>query len=1208
MVMTIHRLSAGTGYEYLLRHTATGDVARPPGQALADYYAGTGYPQGQWYGRGLAHLGDDSVRLEPGAPVTEEQMARLYGHGHDPLTGVPLGRAYPAFAPLADRVDRRVARLPEHLTDTERRSAIAQIEKAEHVRTQPAAVAGFDLTFSAPKSTSVLWALADPDTHRTVLAAHDAAVRDVLSVLEDRALFTRVGAGGCAQVPVTGMVAAAFRHWDSRSGDPNLHTHVVVANKVRDADGTWRSLDSRALHHAAVFASELYNDLLTDHLAARLPLRWSWRDRGARRSPAYEIAGLDDSVLAAFSTRSADIDHAVQQAVTDFHLTHGRRPSRPEMIRLRQAATLATRPDKTPHRLGDLLIRWADRARGLTGRDPDLLVADALTGKPYRRLRADWVGEATSARLADAALHDVMSRRSTWTEWNVAASVARITRGLHLASTADRLTLIDRITALALDRCQTLDSPDPVQPTAPELRRPDYASVFTRTGERRYSHTALLAAEQRLLDAHAAVGGPTVPAAVLDRVLHGRTAAPGGRVLTGDQADAVRVLAGSGRQLDVLVGPAGTGKTATLAALRVAWEAAHGHGSVLGLAPSATAAHELATALGIGCENVTKWLTESTAPTRAERDAVLAALPGRWHAALARGDLDEVRRLDRLAGRLRVDQARWQVRPGQLVIVDEASLAGTFDLDQLRQQTSDAGAKLLFVGDHRQLSAVDAGGAFRLLARSGQPTQLTSLWRFRHRWEAHATRRLRDGDPTVLDVYAAHGRIQHGPAEAMLDHAYTAWLEDQTAGHAVLLVAADTRTVTALNQRAHFDRLTTGEVVGPTLSLAGPGCGPDRGSVGVGDRVLTRRNDRALRTGDGHHVRNGDLWTVTALHPDGSLNVTRVPTESDGQAEVVRLPAAYVAEHVDLGYAVTIHRAQGVTVDRAHVLTGPGMGREALYVAMTRGRDANTVYVATDQPDPDCDHPDTTGADADPREILARILATSTAERSATETRQHADDEIGSLRRLAPIRASIAAAIDRRRWPRLLEAAGLTREQTERIHHSPAAGALYASLRHADHLGHRAEGVCVSLAQQAPLDDVDDLASVLHHRLGTWLTTAPALRDTTGQSAAAVLGITDHAGHDETALDADLVAVDALIHQRVSVLTDRVLDEQPTWLPTGTMPEPADRHRLSIAAAHEDLTAGAARARQPSHLDRHRTRLARIATGQLTREPERRTA
>ena len=408
--------------------------------------------------------------------------------------------------------------------------------------------------------------------------------------------------------------------------------------------------------------------------------------------------------------------------------------------------------------------------------------------------------------------------------------------------------------------------------TADELRRPDGASVFTRTGEHRYSHAALLAAEQRLLDGHAATGAPTVPDVALDRVLVGAEAR--GRPLTDDQAAALRALATSGRQVDVLVGPAGTGKTATLAALRLAWESTHGQGSVLGLAPSAAAAAELASALGIGCENVTKWLTESGPATRDERAAVLAAIPAHRQDALARGDLLQARRLDRLEGRLKTDQIRWQLHPTQLVIVDEASLAGTLDLDQLRDQTAQAGAKLLLVGDHRQLSAVDAGGAFRLLARTGHPTQLTALWRFRHRWEAHATRRLRDGDPGVLDVYAQHGRIHHGPTETMLDAAYTAWLADQAAGHAALLVAADTRTVTALNQRAHLDRLTTGDVTGPTRPLAGADCTTDRGSVGVGDRIITRRNDRTLRSPDGQHVRNGDLWTVTALHPDGALDAT----------------------------------------------------------------------------------------------------------------------------------------------------------------------------------------------------------------------------------------------------------------------------------------------------------------------------------------------
>jgi AAA domain len=319
------------------------------------------------------------------------------------------------------------------------------------------------------------------------------------------------------------------------------------------------------------------------------------------------------------------------------------------------------------------------------------------------------------------------------------------------------------------------------------------------------------------------------------------------------------------------------------------------------------------------------------------------------------------------------------------------------------------------VGDHAQLAAVDAGGAFGLLARTGTPAELRSLWRFRHRWEAHATRRLRRGDPAVLDTYAAHGRLHGGPAEAMLEHAYTAWAADTQAGRSSILIAADNHTVGALNQRVHTDRVACGLVTGRTVPLGAPGCGADRGQVGVGDGILTRNNDRTLHVPGAGHVRNGMLWTVTAVHDDGSLTVTPHPrTDRKGvPAAGVRLPAAYVAEHVDLGYATTAHRAQGITVDCCHVLAAPGMSREAFYVAMTRGRHPNTAYVTTDPTDPICDSVDTRSTPRPIRDVLTGILADTRAETSATETRTGATDAARSLHRLAPIRETIASIIDR---------------------------------------------------------------------------------------------------------------------------------------------------------------------------------------------------
>jgi hypothetical protein len=1028
----------------------------------------------------------------------------------------------------------------------------------------------------------------------------------VLGVIEQRALFTRKGAGGCAQVDVTGMIAAAFTHWDSRTGDPNLHTHVVVANKVRDDAGVWRSLDSRTLHHAAVFASELYDDLVADHLSARLPVRWGWRERGSRRTPAFELDGVDDPLLAAFSTRSADIDRAVQQSVTDFYLDHGRRPTRPEVVRLRQTATLATRPVKTPHNLTDLLTSWAATARRVTGRDPDALVAAVIVGRSRRRLRAEWISNTTTRRLAEAALDDVMARRSTWNSWNVLASAARVTKGLRMVSTADRLTLIDRVHQQALDLSVPLSATDPLQLNAAELHRSDGGSVFSRSGEATYSHPDLLAAEAHLLQAHDTSDSPAVPASIVQRALTAGHAT--GRRLTLDQAHAVDALATSGRRLDVLVGPAGTGKTTTLRMLRTAWEASHGKGSVIGLAPSATAAHELSQALGIPCENVAKWLTETAPQTLAERQAILARLPHRHAEAAARHDHQEVRRLDRLAARVRSDIHRWTLHPGQLLIVDEASLAGTLDLDLLLGQVEAADAKLLLVGDHHQLSAIDAGGAFGLLARSGRSTELSSLWRFRHRWEAQASRRLRHGDEQALAPYDAHGRIHQGSAEAMVEEAYAAWLADETTGHSTLLAAVDTTTVTSINQRTHIDRVAAGTVTGPTLTLQAGGCGPDRGSVGAGDRILTRRNDRRLTVPGRGHVHNGDLWTVLAVHPDGSLDVTPHPVPAERQhVSAVRLPSAYVAEHVDLGYAVTVHRAQGVTVDNCHVIVTGSMTRESFYVAMTRGRDANTVYVGTDTLDPECHVPHSEHAAMDGLELLVRTLRTTGAEQSATETAQTAADELGSLRRLSPIRATLAATIDHRRWPHLLTTAGMPAGAVETMLDSPASGPLFAALRRGEHLGHRMDTRAVSLWKQTQIDDSDDPAAALYHRVERWLATAPDLTDGP-RKPAHTLAIADRVGPVGDPLDGALESVDVLIDARIDHLKDD-LQAGPVWLGSRhAMGSSDDRARLAVVAAHRDLLDPGQDERTTSRTSKRRDRQAALALHRLQPDQPRRIA
>src|SRR5665647_1045352 len=233
--MTMHRLTAGAGYQYLLKHTASGDCDRSAKADLTAYYTASGNPAGRWYGRGLDALGAD--RPSAGSQVSEPQMANLFGQGKDPTTGAALGRPYRQYAPAAERIAKQVAAFPPDLTGEARDAAVATITRVELAKRTATAVAGFDLTFTPTKSVSTLWAVSDQTTQAAVLAAHRAAVGQALAFLEDTATFTRSGTDGCQQHKVDGLIAAGFDHWDSRAGDPNLHTHLVSPTRSRARTG-----------------------------------------------------------------------------------------------------------------------------------------------------------------------------------------------------------------------------------------------------------------------------------------------------------------------------------------------------------------------------------------------------------------------------------------------------------------------------------------------------------------------------------------------------------------------------------------------------------------------------------------------------------------------------------------------------------------------------------------------------------------------------------------------------------------------------------------------------------------------------------------------------------------------------------------------------------------------------------------------------------
>jgi hypothetical protein len=669
---------------------------------------------------------------------------------------------------------------------------------------------------------------------------------------------TRLGKAGVVQEDVRGVVATAFEHWDSRAGDPQLHTHVVVLNRVQAVGSdTRRTLDSKALFRAAVGMSELYNGVLADELTAELG--WGWASEQRRRSaePKWEIEGVPQVLREHFSQRSSAIEAVKDDLVDAFVVSHGRPPTAREVIQLRQRATLDTRGDKQVRPLRDLVSEWKARARNFVGAQPEAWVGDLAVGRAPRLLSAGDIDDPMLRDVAAVVLEKVADKRATFTRANLFAETLRELHGVRFASPRERISVAEKTATYAAELAVRL-TPLDLGIVPESMQRSDGSSKFRARDSELYATQDLLDAEARLLEAAAAFDAPAAPSS------EDASATPTGAILSTEQQAAASAVVTSGRRLDLIVGPAGTGKSTTMAGVRAEWEAVYGSGSVIGLAPSAAAAEVLAAAVGVPTENTAKWIAEHRRlPERREELMAYAARLASAYPSRATRDLQK---------RAHTSQAAYQrfsLRAGQLVIIDEASMAATKDLAYIARAAAEAGAKVLLVGDWAQLSPVQAGGAFKLLAdaRPDAPS-LHDVRRFRHEWEREASLRLRAGRPSAATTYLEQGRVESGTREDMIDLIIEGWIADLRAGRSSVMVAADAETVADLNARARAHRQMVGEVAKASIQ------GADGVAIGVGDLVVTRHNQRALVTGAGW-VKNGDDWVVQAIDERGTMLVGR---------------------------------------------------------------------------------------------------------------------------------------------------------------------------------------------------------------------------------------------------------------------------------------------------------------------------------------------
>jgi hypothetical protein len=1144
-------LQGGHGTDYLLGAVAAG---------RENYYTGAtaaGEPPGRWYGRGAEMLGLSGE-------VDAQDMNALYERFIDPRDarfGDPsrwdeadtLGHTGRAYKTEEQIYAAALAKEPG--ADAERRAEL-RVLAGQGVQRNTSFI---DATFSVQKSVTVLHTAFEAEevgargaleAARGALAAavrtgdeqavqrYDEAAREAhaeaeawgqhrqaveeaiwagnraaLDYLADKAGYVRVGHHG----GVTGRwadahdwtIASFFQH-DSRDHDPQLHIHNAILNRAMGPDGKWRTLDGQALFKYQSAAGAVGERVMEQHLTRTLGVQFKLRPDGEAR----EIDGIEQPVMDLFSSRRRAITKRTHVLVKDFEQQFGREPNGLELDRLQQRATLATRKAKSHsgETTAERLERWDSELRGEVSGGLRR-VADSVLGQ--RQQRAD-AAAWNENEILDQALAAVQETQAEW-------RAGDLTRAISLAlpdelgdmEPGQLTTLLDGLAAKGLSRAVALDAERPGASQLPaSLRLANGDSSYRAPGRATYATPGHLNAEARLARAGYARGRALMPsqfaADFVERL------ARQGLELGADQAAAVRGILCSGAKVEALIGPAGTGKSRVVGALAKAWEdPALWQGvqrRVVGLAASQVATDVL-TADGVTARNITRWL---------QTQAGIAAGIGS-----------------------KADQA-WALRAGDLVVVDESGMANTKDLASIQRLCDEADAKLLLVGDARQLAAVGAGGGMDLVTGAALTHELTETRRFAQDWEGPASLRLRAGDRSVLGEYYRRGRIiDGGHIERAETRAADAWIADHLEGlHALLVV--DTNEQAARVSAQLRSRLVNLGVVDDTdrvrLGLQGT-------YAGRGDLIQARKNDWSIAKLDGNQraaINRGEYEVIDVL-PDGGLLVAPLHhgTRRRVEGETLTLPAQYVAEHVALGYAATVNSAQGLTVDTTHSVVSQTTSLNALYVEASRGRAANTLYVVNQSAPADGETGQTVKAvTRSALSVLTSIIDSDDErrQRSATEAREESAAEATRHRTPAELLADgielatfnrVAVMLDRAHARGLL-----TEHQRLALAREAGSTTLSALLRRVELAGQDPEAVLFEALGRRELDDARQLSNVIHDRI-----TKTAVLDPIGDTYTDRLPTLDRPEWDEylgeLAIRADASARD---------LAFDLAEQQPTWL------------------------------------------------------------
>jgi TrwC relaxase/AAA domain len=1011
------------------------------------YYTAAGEPPGQWAGKGTASLGL-SGQVDPAV------IGRLYQDNIGPGGQLLVRRRQSKAA--SEREDGAVAAYQaEHpyASATE----LAEVRAAERGR-DPHQVPYFDLTISAVKSVSVLHASyrvsarqardrGDDDRAAAFDARADEledalleSAREAVSWLDRHAAYTRTGHHSAQTGEWRdggGLVASLFLHHLSRDGDPQLHVHVAIWNRIQRGDGaddTWRTLDSRSLHSQRLGVAPVADRGLEGRLSA---LGYAMVPRADGNGA--EIGGVPQDVMDLFSSRAVAVTSETERLAREYQAGHGKPPSRRTLWLLHRQAgqhtrrtlaearrTLAGQTGASEPTAAQRLTAWQAQT---VHRELHALSAvhEQVTQFAAARTRRaptvlDDAAKRTAARIAVAEVH---KHHAVW-------SMAQLRFEVHrtlpvLPAGTDGEAVVDEVARLAV--CGRAGT-DVVQVTAPDItdvtglgvRASDGGSIYRPPNAERYCTLAHLGTEEQIL----AAAKKTMPQLFTARQARAAVESTG---LTGEQRDAVVMMLTAASAASVLVAPAGAGKSHTMAEFARLWTTFTGR-RVIGLTTSTNAARVLQHEGLAESYNIAEFLGKTKGSDQLRRPVPLHR--------------DDV------------------------LVLDEASQLSTTDLAMITEAARQAGARIIATGDTAQLGAVEVGGMLALLAGEVPAAQLYEVRRFDAAWEREASVRLRDGDLAAAAAYDRHGRIRAADQEATYDRATSMWLADHLRGKDVLLLAGSNAEAAELSRRVQARLVQLGKAGHPQAALS------DGNQAGVGDLVRARLNTRI--DASGCKLTNRDTLQVTAFRgPDAEVRRQQL----DGTwTEPFLVPRSYLAHSAELAYGGNVHVAQGRTVDTAHLLVTSTLSRQALYVGMTRGRESNTAHVVTGNTGPPGKKP---YQQATPESVLADVLQRDADDLSATGQIRQVQEWAGGTGHLLTL---WSAAVRQTLYPEIDQQikARLTDSEAWRYEREPSRPVLQYTLRDAQLADHDISEL-IGRITAVPMDGARSIASVLHGRL-----------------------------------------------------------------------------------------------------------------------------